>query len=449
MRSNQQQIVRLKKDIELLHKKNKNEFNYIYEDNHMASYQRKSNLNTIYSINNNPIIYQKIVNTSFNTNDNDNKTLPLSLIIQYQNSIAHSSKGNNKRIGKSNEIFKAPFKQGIFSYKRKKEFINEKKTVGKNQSKNSTVLSQDLKLNFEEGDSISVHDSGRKNSSMINLNKYKISADSSTIKETKKLYHNLSDSDGIVMKNKPVVDVKKTYSNNDLRQFKMTNINDISSIKKPINENVPTIHLNNITNNYDSPELQSKRENQRMVIEYRKVNHLKANPSISNISSTNQYSPFISNSNIRHVINSNISQQYSNFISEMTENNKQKINLITFLTTPRIMNMITNSNTPHPFIFFVSPNTSCYLLGTESYVFRWIELNNKIQYGNFDIIKMISCQLSKESRTIFEISIKGKEKEEKYTIEASSREMCDNYIKCLNYLNQLIKCQVYTQYMSK
>ena len=133
----------------------------------------------------------------------------------------------------------------------------------------------------------------------------------------------------------------------------------------------------------------------------------------------------------------------------MTENNKQKINLINFLTTPRIMNMITNSNTPRPFIFFVSPNTSCYLLGTESYVFRWIELNNKIQYGNFDIIKMISCQLSKESRTIFEISIKGKEKEEKYTIEASSREMCDNYIKCLNYLNQLIKCQVYTQYISK
>ena len=133
----------------------------------------------------------------------------------------------------------------------------------------------------------------------------------------------------------------------------------------------------------------------------------------------------------------------------MTENNKQKINLINFLTTPRIMNMITNSNISHPFIFFVSPTTSCYLLGTESYVFRWIELNNKIQYGNFDIIKMISCQLSKESRTIFEISIKGKEKEEKYTIEASSREMCDNYIKCLNYLNQLIKCQVYTQYMSK
>ena len=141
----------------------------------------------------------------------------------------------------------------------------------------------------------------------------------------------------------------------------MTNINDISSIKKPISENVPTIHLNNITNNYDSPELQSKRDNQRMVIEYRKVNHLKANPSISNISSTNQYSPFISNSNIRHVINSNISQQYSNCISEMTENNKQKINLINFLTTPRIMNMITNSNTPHPFIFFVSPNTSYYL----------------------------------------------------------------------------------------
>ena len=127
MRSNQQQIVRLKKDIELLHKKNKNEFNYIYEDNHMESYKRKSNLNTIYSINNNPIIYQKIVNTSFNTNDNDNKTLPLSLIIQYQNSIAHSSKGNNKRIGKSNELFKAPFKQGNFLINEKKSLVMKRK----------------------------------------------------------------------------------------------------------------------------------------------------------------------------------------------------------------------------------------------------------------------------------------------------------------------------------
>lgn len=64
----------------------------------MASYQRKNNLNTIYAINNNPIIYQKIVNTSFNTNDNDNKTLPLSLIIQYQNSVAHFYNKRSKKV---------------------------------------------------------------------------------------------------------------------------------------------------------------------------------------------------------------------------------------------------------------------------------------------------------------------------------------------------------------
>ena len=68
--SRQDEINRLKQDIERLHQKNKYEFNYIYEDTQsMNPYPRKSppqNTNTIYSINNNPIIYQKIVNTSYN-----------------------------------------------------------------------------------------------------------------------------------------------------------------------------------------------------------------------------------------------------------------------------------------------------------------------------------------------------------------------------------------------
>ena len=58
--SRQDEINRLKQDIERLHQKNKYEFNYIYEDTQsMNPYPRKSppqNTNTIYSINNNPII---------------------------------------------------------------------------------------------------------------------------------------------------------------------------------------------------------------------------------------------------------------------------------------------------------------------------------------------------------------------------------------------------------
>ena len=82
-----EQINQLKQDIEKLREINKNQFNFIYEDNqNLNSYTRKNNIpsntNTIYSINNNPIIYQKIVNTSFNaTNPVSNKNIPFTLIL--------------------------------------------------------------------------------------------------------------------------------------------------------------------------------------------------------------------------------------------------------------------------------------------------------------------------------------------------------------------------------
>ena len=64
-----EQINQLKQDIEKLREINKNQFNFIYEDNqNLNSYTRKNNIpsntNTIYSINNNPIIYQNVVFSS-------------------------------------------------------------------------------------------------------------------------------------------------------------------------------------------------------------------------------------------------------------------------------------------------------------------------------------------------------------------------------------------------
>ena len=111
-----EQINQLKQDIEKLREINKNQFNFIYEDNqNLNSYTRKNNIpsntNTIYSINNNPIIYQKIVNTSFNaTNPVSNKNIPLSLLLEYQKGMAHSTKANTgfinsgRRHGRNNPL---------------------------------------------------------------------------------------------------------------------------------------------------------------------------------------------------------------------------------------------------------------------------------------------------------------------------------------------------------
>ena len=561
--SRQDEINRLKQDIERLHQKNKYEFNYIYEDTQsMNPYPRKSppqNTNTIYSINNNPIIYQKIVNTSYNGSATPNKNLPLSLLLEYQKSIAHTAKAStgftnykrpgrnvptnnylnsNNTVNKSTELFKAPFKPGIFSYKKKGDFSQENNRPSsrtKNLSKfNSSMLSsQDIKINFlDEGDSMSIVDSGVKhfNNSSLNLNRYKITTSKTPVPNDQ---HNMIKIN--VLPNKPMIQrnlsmpdavMKQRDSSSNIRSLKQYKINNdnttelspigmspsievrnpknINNITQIVNSNSassniinqPVIYVAKENTSYFKSRPSNERESRRLMIEYVKlIKKQNSSKSISSILSMNNYSSKIlqqdqvsqSNKNIAQSSNffsgnqspntflfspnpeslpnplnlnskpqpqPNISiysnmtdgtKQYSQFLSDITDDSKEKINLINFLTTPRVMNLLTKQNERQAYIFLLSPNTSSYVYGIESYAFRWIELKEGKSYGNFDMIKMVSCLSVKDSYNQFEITVGGvgEEEERSYLIEASTREMCDNYIKCLNYLSQLIKCKIY------
>ena len=561
--SRQDEINRLKQDIERLHQKNKYEFNYIYEDTQsMNPYPRKSppqNTNTIYSINNNPIIYQKIVNTSYNGSATPNKNLPLSLLLEYQKSIAHTAKAStgftnykrpgrnvptnnylnsNNTVNKSTELFKAPFKPGIFSYKKKGDFSQENNrpsSRAKNLSKfNSSMLSsQDIKINFlDEGDSMSIVDSGVKhfNNSSLNLNRYKITTSKTPVPNDQ---HNMIKINALP--NKPMIQrnlsmpdavMKQRDSSSNIRSLKQYKINNdnttelspigmspsievrnqknINNITQIVNSNSassniinqPVIYVAKENTSYFKSRPSNERESRRLMIEYVKlIKKQNSSKSISSILSMNNYSSKIlqqdqvsqSNKNIAQSSNffsgnqspntflfspnpeslpnplnlnskpqpqPNISiysnmtdgtKQYSQFLSDITDDSKEKINLINFLTTPRVMNLLTKQNERQAYIFLLSPNTSSYVYGIESYAFRWIELKEGKSYGNFDMIKMVSCLSVKDSYNQFEITVGGvgEEEERSYLIEASTREMCDNYIKCLNYLSQLIKCKIY------
>ena len=561
--SRQDEINRLKQDIERLHQKNKYEFNYIYEDTQsMNPYPRKSppqNTNTIYSINNNPIIYQKIVNTSYNGSATPNKNLPLSLLLEYQKSIAHTAKAStgftnykrpgrnvptnnylnsNNTVNESTELFKAPFKPGIFSYKKKGDFSQENNRPSsrtKNLSKfNSSMLSsQDIKINFlDEGDSMSIVDSGVKhfNNSSLNLNRYKITTSKTPVPNDQ---HNMIQIN--VLPNKPMIQrnlsmpdavMKQRDSSSNIRSLKQYKINNdnttelspigmspsievrnpknINNITQIVNSNSassniinqPVIYVAKENTSYFKSRPSNERESRRLMIEYVKlIKKQNSSKSISSILSMNNYSSKIlqqdqvsqSNKNIAQSSNffsgnqspntflfspnpeslpnplnlnskpqpqPNISiysnmtdgtKQYSQFLSDITDDSKEKINLINFLTTPRVMNLLTKQNERQAYIFLLSPNTSSYVYGIESYAFRWIELKEGKSYGNFDMIKMVSCLSVKDSYNQFEITVGGvgEEEERSYLIEASTREMCDNYIKCLNYLSQLIKCKIY------
>ena len=561
--SRQDEINRLKQDIERLHQKNKYEFNYIYEDTQsMNPYPRKSppqNTNTIYSINNNPIIYQKIVNTSYNGSATPNKNLPLSLLLEYQKSIAHTAKAStgftnykrpgrnvptnnylnsNNTVNKSTELFKAPFKPGIFSYKKKGDFSQENNRPSsrtKNLSKfNSSMLSsQDIKINFlDEGDSMSIVDSGVKhfNNSSLNLNRYKITTSKTPVPNDQHnmIKINVLPNKSMIQRNLSMPDavMKQRDSSSNIRSLKQYKINNdnttelspigmspsievrnpknINNITQIVNSNStssniinqPVIYVAKENTSYFKSRPSNERESRRLMIEYVKlIKKQNSSKSISSILSMNNYSSKIlqqdqvsqSNKNIAQSSNffsgnqspntflfspnpeslpnplnlnskpqpqPNISiysnmtdgtKQYSQFLSDITDDSKEKINLINFLTTPRVMNLLTKQNERQAYIFLLSPNTSSYVYGIESYAFRWIELKEGKSYGNFDMIKMVSCLSVKDSYNQFEITVGGvgEEEERSYLIEASTREMCDNYIKCLNYLSQLIKCKIY------
>jgi hypothetical protein len=72
------------------------------------------------------------------------------------------------------------------------------------------------------------------------------------------------------------------------------------------------------------------------------------------------------------------------FIYNMDEESSEKVNLICFLVSPRVLQMkigsinSTDSTNNHkiPFIFHLTPTSLCYEYGLEHYVFQWSELKS-------------------------------------------------------------------------
>ena len=180
-------------------------------------------------------------------------------LLEYQKSIAHTAKAStgftnykrpgrnvptnnylniNNTVNKSTELFKAPFKPGIFSYKKKGDFRQENNRPSsrtKNLSKfNSSMLSsQDIKINFlDEGDSMSIVDSGVKhfNNSSLNLNRYKITTSKTPVPNDQ---HNMIKIN--VLPNKPMIQrnlsmpdavMKQRDSSSNIRSLKQYKINN-------------------------------------------------------------------------------------------------------------------------------------------------------------------------------------------------------------------------------
>ena len=196
------------------------------------------------------------------------------------------------------------------------------------------------------------------------------------------------------------------------KEFNSMNIFSNSNI---INRNNKTFSELNLNKSYLSSSLLNNFNNSVMSLN-------------NNVLSKNFHSPIKNNIN--------------NFLINMNDEKTDKINMIKFLSTPKIMNLYFLNN-KYKYIFFLCPNILSYINGVESYIFKFIDIRNLKPMGGFDLIKVNLCSINNKNPNNFFIETFDGKKHRNYEFETSSKDMASEYVKSINYLSQLEKCKIY------
>ena len=126
----------------------------------------------------------------------------------------------------------------------------------------------------------------------------------------------------------------------------------------------------------------------------------------------------------------------------MDDIKKDKINFISFLAIPRIMNLYFKEE-KYKFIIVVCPNNICVKDAIESYIFKFLDINKKQYVGGFDLIKIRICSKIQNKPNNFYIETFDGKTSRNYEFQTKSSNIADNYVKAINYLTQLVKCKIY------
>ena len=303
-------------------------------------------------------------------------------------------------------------------------------------------------------------------SSTLNLNKYKI-----IIKK-----------DNIKLDTILNTDEKSKSDNQNLKTPISNNLFDFTfnQSEKKLKENNENKKLILEDDNYNNKKLYEK-ENRRMIIEYIKILMKTENKELNKIIKANKFSEkllnqkkinnekpqqnnlypknssisFISVSDVQSIFpemknkkNSYLTS-YNNFINQMKDYKIDKIKMLKYLSIPRKFKLSFKDNN-YEFIFLLRPNNLSFLKGIESYVFQWLDIENKSYIGGFDLIKINSCYVKNDNPNKFIIETFDSENKRLYEFDTNSFEISSYYVKSLNYLNQLEKCKIYNNnYFSK
>jgi hypothetical protein len=144
------------------------------------------------------------------------------------------------------------------------------------------------------------------------------------------------------------------------------------------------------------------------------------------------------NSTITTEVINNNSNKIFNIENNIILNNKNKkrINILNFLLTPRVLNLIEDIDGKQKYIFFVALDEIFFSEGKESYIFQWKNMENDETENEFNIKQIKKCNENKIFKNRFCLKVENQDLQEKYNfeIETPSEEICNNYVMGINYL---------------
>ena len=443
--------------------------------------------------------FKKFINKKNNTNislGRNSKLLPSTNIYNNNNTYRYPLLKNtyvnqmkNTQYYRQNQI-KSKLIPGMFSYKRPSNLSNsyDSKNISKNNSSKisnklntnnqNQLLIANLKLLIDNTETssirtLTINDNISNNNpsfSSINLNKYKIMNDIN--------HKNRSMDMGNTFNNTNYNYDFLKYNNiiiNNIQQSKIkSRSNDAMSIASKNSSKNNSIQYNAKTDgnkiileakNFFSKKSKAENESRRMIVEYLKILKQKEKNKLQiiNILKNNNISSKVLNQkltiNNKSLSNSFVSnftkkidspkkktnlKNINKFLNDMDDITNDKINMIKFLSVPRVMEIIFLNN-KYKFIFMLVPNQLCYLKGIESYIFQWSDIKKRKIVGGFDLIKIDSCCINYQNNKNILIETFNGQFRKQYELITSSNSIASYYVKSFNYLSRLEKCKIYNK----
>jgi len=392
-----------------------------------------------------------------------------------------SKKNSNDNIKNLNKSYNSSDKHNIQN-KKNKNNINYSNFVNNNNNnnKNNIILNNIKSLvdNTESSSIISLSNNDCNSIqpsffSSVNLNKFKLLNDAN-IKNRSMDMGNIFDN---------------THYNFDFLKYNNIIINNIQQPKIRSRSN-EIMHINNKKNKKKKAKKKAKNENNidddsiskeikvkesKAVNESRKMLIDDLKPLQSKDLNKNEMNDVLKNNNIspkvlnqQMVLNNDINNSYSiasnlskveepkkktnlknvqKFLNNMNDVTKDKINMIKFLSIPRMMKLnFLEQN--YKFIFMLMPNSLSYIKGIESYIFQWNDISTSKVVGGFDLLKVNSCYINyQNNKNIFIETFDGINHRQ-YELLTKSSDIASLYVKSINYLSRLEKSKIYNKKFS-